>query len=152
MMAPIRLRVWSRAGPAGYIAGFGGTVSQAITRGVRVTVRPEFLADQSDPKGGLWMFAYHVQIENGGPEPVQLLARHWVITDATGRVEDVRGPGVIGEQPVLNPGQVYDYTSGCPLCTSMGTMHGTYQMLTQGGERFDATIAPFTLAEPYAVN
>lgn len=142
----------SPAVPAGYIAGSGGNVSQAITRGVRVTVRPEFLSHQSDPRGGLWMFAYHVQIENGGPEPVQLLARHWVITDATGRVEDVRGPGVIGEQPVLAPGQVYDYTSGCPLPTSMGTMHGTYQMVTQRGERFDATIAPFTLAEPYAVN
>lgn len=127
-------------------------MSQAITRGVCVTVRPEFLAESSDPKGGLWMFAYHVQIENGGSEPVQLVARHWVITDATGRVENVRGTGVVGQQPVLAPGQVYDYSSGCPLPTSMGTMHGTYHMVTQRGEHFDATIAPFTLAEPFAVN
>ncbi len=127
-------------------------MSEAITRGVRVTAKPEFLPQQSDPRAGLWMFAYHIQIENSGPDSVQLLSRHWLITDATGRVEEVRGPGVVGEQPVLQPGQVYHYTSGCPLPTAVGTMHGTYQMVTARGERFDVTIAPFTLAEPYALN
>jgi ApaG protein len=98
------------------------------------------------------MFAYHVKVRNDGTDTVQLVGRHWIITDATGRVEEVRGPGVVGEQPVLKPGQSFDYTSGCPLPTPMGTMHGSYQMVTQKGERFDAEIAPFTLAEPYTVN
>ncbi len=127
-------------------------MSEATTRGVRVTVRPEFLPHQSDPRAGLWVFAYHIRIENTGTDTVQLLARHWIITDATGREETVRGPGVIGEQPVLRSGQSFDYVSGCPLPTPTGTMHGTYQMVTERGERFDADIAPFTLAEPYAVN
>jgi len=127
-------------------------MSEAMTRGIRVEVRPNYLENQSDPRSGLWMFAYHVRILNDSTDTVQLLSRHWIITDATGRVEEVRGPGVVGEQPVLAPGQSFDYTSGCPLPTPMGTMHGTYQMVTQRGERFDAEIAPFTLAEPYTVN
>ncbi|MFZ5475847.1 MAG: Co2+/Mg2+ efflux protein ApaG [Myxococcota bacterium] len=127
-------------------------MSDTITRGVRVEVRPEYLDQQSDPRNGTWMFAYHVRISNLGTETVQLVSRHWIITDATGRVEEVRGPGVVGEQPVLRPGEHFDYTSGCPLPTPMGTMHGTYQMVTQKGDRFDAVIAPFTLAEPFAVN
>lgn len=127
-------------------------MSEAVTRGVRVQVEPAYLEHQSDPRNGLWMFAYHVKIRNEGTETVQLVSRHWIITDATGRVEEVRGPGVVGEQPVLDPGQEFGYTSGCPLPTAMGTMHGTYQMVTRRGERFDAVIAPFTLAEPYTVN
>ena len=127
-------------------------VSTAVTRGVRIDVNPEFLPSQSDPKQGLWMFGYQVRIANEGTDSVQLLSRHWIITDATGRVEEVRGPGVIGEQPVILPGRNFEYRSGCPLPTPMGTMHGTYQMVTQKGERFDAVIAPFTLAEPYTVN
>jgi ApaG protein len=127
-------------------------MSEALTRGIRVQVEPDYLAHQSDPRNGLWMFAYHVKIHNEGGETVQLVSRHWIITDATGRVEEVRGAGVIGEQPVLKPGQAFDYTSGCPLPTAMGTMHGTYQMVNQRGERFDVEIAPFTLAEPYTVN
>lgn len=127
-------------------------MSEAITRGIKVAVRPDYLEHQSDPRNGLWMFAYHVRITNEGTDTVQLLSRHWIITDATGRVEEVRGPGVVGEQPVLDPGQSFDYTSGCPLPTPMGTMHGSYQMITRKGERFDAEIAPFTLAEPYTVN
>lgn len=127
-------------------------MSRAVTRGVRIDVEPEYLEHQSDPRRGLWMFGYHVTIRNEGTEPVQLISRHWIITDATGRVEDVRGPGVIGEQPVIAPGRSFEYRSGCPLPTPMGTMHGTYQMVTQKGERFDATIAPFTLAEPYSLN
>jgi ApaG protein len=127
-------------------------MSDTTTRDVRVEVRPAYLADQSDPQNGLWMFAYHVRISNLGKENVQLLSRHWVITDATGNVKEVRGPGVVGVQPVVVPGGTYEYTSGCPLPTPVGTMHGSYQMRTQGGERFDAIIGPFTLAEPYAVN
>lgn len=98
------------------------------------------------------MFAYHIRIRNEGSEAVQLVSRHWYITDSTGRVEEVRGPGVVGEQPMLKPGDHFDYTSGCPLPTPMGTMHGTYQMVNDRGERFDANIAPFTLAEPLSVN
>lgn len=127
-------------------------MSDTTTRGVRVQVRPDYLDDQSEPRKNLWMFAYHVRIHNEGAETVQLVSRHWVITDATGRVEEVRGPGVVGEQPVLRPGEQFAYTSGCPLPTRMGTMHGTYQMVTHKGERFDAVISPFTLAEPYSVN
>lgn len=127
-------------------------MSETVTRGVRVTVKPEYLPHQSDPRGGLWMFAYHIRIRNEGPDPVQLMSRHWYITDSTGRVEEVRGPGVVGEQPLLRSGEHFDYTSGCPLPTPMGTMHGAYQMVGQGGERFDAAIAPFTLAEPLSLN
>ena len=83
---------------------------------------------------------------------MQLLTRHWIITDATGRVEEVRGPGVVGQQPVLEPGESFTYTSGCPLGTSFGTMEGTYQMVTRGGDAFDVRIAPFTLSEPYTVH
>jgi ApaG protein len=127
-------------------------MSEAITRGVKIEVEPLYLEQHSDPRGGVWMFAYNVTILNEGTETVQLVSRHWIITDATGRVEEVRGSGVIGEQPVIPPGRQFTYTSGCPLPTPMGTMHGTYQMVTQKGERFDAVIAPFTLAEPYTVN
>ena len=126
--------------------------SVAVTRGVRVEVVPEYLEEHSEPTHGHWMHAYHVEITNEGAETVRLLARHWVITNARGEEEHVRGPGVVGEQPVLRPGQSFRYTSGCPMDTSVGTMHGTYQMVAEGGERFDAEVAPFTLAEPYALN
>jgi ApaG protein len=98
------------------------------------------------------MFLYTVEISNESRETVQLLTRHWIITDGTGHIEEVRGPGVVGKQPVLGPGQSFRYTSGCPLPTPFGTMHGTYQMITQAGEQFDAEIAPFTLSEPYTVH
>lgn len=127
-------------------------MSDTTTRGVRVEVRPDYLPQQSDPRNGLWMFAYRVRISNEGSDTVQLVSRHWVVTDANGRVEEVRGPGVVGEQPILEPGERFEYTSGCPLPTPMGTMHGSYQMVTRKGERFDAEISPFTLAEPYSVN
>lgn len=127
-------------------------MSDTTTRGVRVKVRPDYLPQQSDPRNGLWMFAYHVRISNEGSDTVQLVSRHWIVTDANGRVEEVRGPGVVGEQPILKPGEQFEYTSGCPLPTPMGTMHGSYQMVTRKGERFDAAISPFTLAEPYSVN
>ncbi|MCB9746029.1 MAG: Co2+/Mg2+ efflux protein ApaG [Alphaproteobacteria bacterium] len=127
-------------------------MSEALTRGVRVRVISRYIPQQSDPADGLWVFAYRVTISNEGDEPVQLISRHWIITDATGKQQHVRGPGVVGEQPRLEPGDSHSYTSGCPLPTSMGTMHGTYQMVTDTGEGFDAEIAPFMLADPLTVN
>ncbi len=127
-------------------------MSDTLTRGIRVTVRPEYLPSHSQPRDGLWMFAYHIRVANEGDETVQLVSRHWHITDGNGKVEEVRGPGVVGEQPVLGPGERFEYTSGCPLGTPVGTMHGTYQMVTAAGDRFDAKIDPFLLAEPLSVN
>lgn len=126
--------------------------SEAVTRGVRVKVLAEYAPERSQPAQDQWFFLYTVTISNEGAETVQLLTRHWVITDGTGHVEEVRGPGVVGKQPILETGQSFEYTSGCPLSTPFGVMEGTYQMLTQGGERFDAKIAPFTLSEPYTVH
>jgi ApaG protein len=126
--------------------------SEAVTRGVRVRVRSEYAPERSQPSKGQWFFLYTITIANEGPRTVQLLTRHWIITDATGHVEEVRGPGVVGEQPILRPGEAFEYTSGCPLTTPYGTMEGTYQMVTDTGERFDAAIAPFTLSEPYTVH
>jgi len=127
-------------------------LSEAVTRGVRVTVSPRYAPEHSSPSGSRWVFLYTVRIANEGAEPVQLLSRHWIITDGTGRVEEVRGPGVVGEQPVIQPGQAYEYTSGCPLPTPFGSMAGTYQMVTGGGETFDAEIALFALREPGAIH
>ena len=126
--------------------------STATTRSVRVHVVPQYLPEQSEPASGLWVHAYTVTITNLGDAPVQLVNRHWVITNGKGQVEHVRGPGVVGNQPVLQPGQSYQYTSGCPLDTNFGTMHGSYEMSTPDGERFEVEVAPFTLAEPYAMN
>jgi ApaG protein len=122
--------------------------SEALTRGVRVQVRPQFDPTRSEPSAGQWFFLYTVTIENLGEETVQLLTRHWIITDGNGHVEEVRGPGVVGEQPILAPGEAFQYTSGCPLSTEVGKLEGTYQMITKSGEAFDAMIAPFTLATP----
>ena len=126
--------------------------SEAVTRGVRVRVQAEYAASQSRPLHNRWFFLYTVKISNEGEEPVQLLTRHWIITDGTGRVEEVRGPGVVGKQPKLEPGASFEYTSGCPLGTSFGVMEGTYQMTLDSGEHFDARIAPFALSEPYTVH
>ncbi len=126
--------------------------SEAVTRGVRVSVRTVFLADHSDPANDYWMYAYEVTLTNEGSEMVQLLRRHWIITNFHGVEEHVRGPGVVGETPRIAPGQSYVYTSGCPIETVVGTMHGSFQMVTASGEEFDAEVAPFTLAQPYAVN
>lgn len=126
--------------------------SEAVTDGIRVQVRSMFVPERSDPSQGEWFFAYRVRIENQGDQPAQLVSRHWIITDANGHVEEVRGPGVVGEQPLLQPGQSFEYTSACPLTTPFGTMEGSYQMVASSGRKFDATIAPFSLAEPAAVN
>ena len=123
---------------------------EARTREVVVRVRPEHLPDQSDPAEGRWVWAYHVEVENHGEETVQLVSRHWVITDARGRVEEVRGEGVVGEQPVLKPGEALRYTSGCPLPTPSGSMQGEYEMVTEEGERFEAAIPAFSLDLPDA--
>jgi ApaG protein len=126
--------------------------SDVCTHGIRVEVRSSYVRERSDPDQGQWFFAYSVRISNEGQAPVQLLSRHWVITDADGKVSEVKGPGVVGEQPLLDPGESFEYTSACPLETPYGTMHGTYQMETDGGERFDAAIAPFLLGEPKGVH
>lgn len=115
-------------------------------------VRSTYVPERSDPDTQRWFFAYTIRITNEGSETAQLIARHWIITDGDGDVEEVRGPGVVGEQPRLEPGQSFEYTSACPLGTNFGTMHGTYRMTTEAGEAFEAEIAPFPLAEPYAIN
>ena len=127
-------------------------MSEATTRGVQIEVESFYVKERSDPAREYYFFAYHVCIRNVGDERVQLISRHWVITDGNGRVEEVRGPGVVGEQPVLEPGRSFEYTSACPLPTQVGTMHGTYQMITETRDCFDAEIAPFTLAVPNALN
>jgi len=126
--------------------------SDACTRGVRVRVRSQYVPERSQPERSQWLFAYRISILNEGDETVKLLSRHWRITDATGQLEEVRGPGVVGEQPVLAPGEDFEYTSSCALPTPYGSMAGTYQMITADGERFDAEIAVFTLAEPRAIH
>ena len=126
-------------------------MSDQTTRGVRVRVQSVFVPERSAPERDYYFFAYRVHISNVGDQDVQLVSRHWIITDGDGEVEEVQGPGVIGEQPVLSPGQSFEYTSACPLHTPVGTMHGTYQMVTKD-EGFDAMIAPFTLAVPHVLN
>ena len=128
------------------------SISDATTYGVRVEVVGDYLPQKSDPGQGLWSFVYHVTITNVGLESVQLRSRHWVITNSHGVEGHVRGMGVVGTQPVLEPGQSFSYSSGCPLDTPVGTMHGTYQMVSADGREFDAEVAPFTLAKPYELN
>jgi ApaG protein len=128
------------------------TSSQAVTRHVRVEVQSRYAAEHSDPRQGTWVFHYTIRITNEGKQPVQLVSRHWIITDATGHVEEVKGTGVVGEHPVLGPGESFQYTSQCPLNTSSGVMQGTYQMITTDGDQFDVEIAPFALDEPYTVH
>jgi ApaG protein len=127
-------------------------VSDTTTNGIRVQVSSQFLPDRSSPKEGQYVFAYHITITNVGTDTAQLISRHWIITNADGETEDVQGPGVVGEQPVLKPGEHFDYTSFCPLKTNVGTMHGSYTMVTPDGEAFQAKVAPFTLAVPHALN
>jgi ApaG protein len=127
-------------------------MSDATTDGIRIQVRSLYLPERSSPAGGEYLFAYTVRISNVGEETAQLLSREWIITDADGREERVVGPGVVGQQPVLAPGQSFEYTSFCPLPTSVGSMHGTYQMVRPDGRSFDARIAPFSLAVPTALN
>src|SRR6185437_15840281 len=119
-----------------------------ITRSIKVTVRPFYLEQHSSPADGHYVWAYHVRIENEGSETVQLRNRHWRITDSTGRLQEVRGPGVVGEQPILAPGQSFEYTSSCPLATPSGFMVGDYEMETPDGEHFLARVPAFSLDLP----
>ena len=119
------------------------------TNAIRVTVKPIYLDDQSSPADGHFVWAYQVSIENTGRETVQLLTRHWRITDSLGRVQEVRGAGVVGEQPVLSPGDSFEYTSGTPLSTPSGIMVGSYNMEADSGERFDVAVPAFSLDSPH---
>ena len=122
---------------------------EKITREVSVSVRPFFLAEQSSPDRNHYVWAYRVNIHNRGNDTVQLLNRHWKITDKLGRLQEVKGPGVVGEQPVLRPGESFEYTSGCPLETPSGIMAGSYEMTTSGGEKFMVEIPAFSLDSPH---
>jgi ApaG protein len=126
--------------------------SEAVTNNVRVEVESQYAPERSQPFQSLWVFHYTVRITNEGDETVQLLSRHWIITDATGHIDEVRGAGVVGAQPVLAPGEAFQYTSRSSLKTSSGVMRGTYQMVTEDGDPFDIEIAPFALHEPYTVH
>lgn len=127
-------------------------MSVAITEGIRVIVESTYVAEQSSPRTHRYVFAYTVKIANEGTEPAELRTRHWVITDGEGKIEEVRGPGVVGQQPHLRPGDHFEYTSGCVLKTPRGEMHGSYQMHRPDGRQFDAVIAPFALALPHSLN
>lgn len=127
-------------------------MSDTTTRGIRVEVESAYVEERSEPREGYFFFAYRVRISNIGLHTAQLVSREWIITDGDGNVERVSGPGVVGEQPVLAPGEAFEYTSFCPLRTSVGAMHGSYEMRLTGGESFRAEIAPFTLAVPGVVN
>ena len=119
-----------------------------VTRDIRVSVESQLSPKHSNPTRGVWFFIYEIEIENVGTDTVQLLSRHWKITDAHGELEEVKGPGVVGEQPTLAPGQSFRYNSGCPLETPFGCMEGTYQMKSISGETFDVVIPPFALRDP----
>ncbi|TFG98084.1 MAG: Co2+/Mg2+ efflux protein ApaG [Myxococcales bacterium] len=126
--------------------------SEAVTQGIRVSVESRYAPEHSQPQRNQWFFLYTIQISNEGEEQVQLLSRHWIIRDGTGKIEEVRGPGVVGETPVLEPGASFQYTSGCPLATPFGSMEGTYEMVNGRGDRFNARIARFSLREPGAIH
>lgn len=127
-------------------------MSTSTTEGISVNVRVTYVPEQSSPRSHRYVFAYTVRIANEGDAAAQLRNRHWIITDGHGRVEEVRGPGVVGQQPLLNPGEHFEYTSGCVLTTPRGEMHGTYEMHRPDGSVFEATIAPFLLTLPYTLN
>ncbi|GJD60709.1 Co2+/Mg2+ efflux protein ApaG [Methylobacterium frigidaeris] len=122
---------------------------KAETRGISVSVQPRFVEEESSPDSGRYFFAYTVEITNNGDEQVQLRSRHWRIVDGRGEMQEVRGAGVVGKQPVLGPGESFSYTSGCPLTTPDGTMEGTYTMATSDGRSFEAAIPAFSLDSPH---
>lgn len=127
-------------------------MSEAVTDGVRVRVAARYVPERSSPIARQYLFAYEVTVRNEGEEAVRLLTRHWIITDANNKVEEVEGVGVVGETPIIHPGEAFTYTSFCPLRTEFGTMHGSYGMVRQSGKTFDARIATFALSIPNAVN
>lgn len=128
------------------------STSDTATRGIRIIATPRYVPEQSMPARAQYLFIYEISIRNAGDVPVKLLSRHWIITNGEGAVEEVRGAGVVGHQPRLLPGQRFDYTSACPLSTPVGTMHGSFRMVLDGGEEFDAIISPFRLAVPGTLN
>lgn len=148
----------SFSGSAGESSGSGARynrslcMSDTITRGIRIQVAAFYVEERSEPQADYFFFAYRVRISNVGTATAQLLSREWIITDSDGNVERVQGPGVVGEQPTLGPGEAFEYTSFCPLRTSVGSMHGSYTMRTGEGETFEARIDPFTLEVPGVVN
>jgi ApaG protein len=127
-------------------------ISEAVTNGIRVEVLSRHSPENSQPLLGQWVFEYTVRITNQGRETVQLVSRHWIITDALEHTHEVEGPGVVGEQPVLAPGESFKYSSWCPLKTPTGVMRGTYQMVRPGGSQFDIEIAPFALKAKFTVH
>jgi ApaG protein len=127
-------------------------MSNAVTQGIRVTVRTQYLQERSSPTSRQYAFAYTVKIKNEGTTTAQLKTRHWVITDSTGHIQEVKGDGVVGHQPVLRPGEDFEYTSWCMLATPQGTMKGSYQMFRETGEQFDADIPAFSLLVPHLMN
>jgi ApaG protein len=127
-------------------------MSTALTNGILVTVRSEYIPERSSLASRQFAFAYTVRIENQGEAAAQLRSRHWIISDANGNVQEVRGEGVVGEQPLLQPGQGFEYTSWCVIATAAGTMRGTYRMMRPDGESFDAAVAPFRLGLPPTLN
>ena len=130
----------------------GTGTSEAVTRGIRVRVEARYAPQRSQPAQEQWFFLYTVHIANESDVTVQLISRHWIITDGAGQVEEVKGLGVVGQQPVLERGESFEYTSGCPLSTPFGSMHGAYQLVTANGDRFETEIAPFTLEAPYTIH
>ena len=127
-------------------------MTTGVTHGIRVTVRPEYWAERSRPEAGQFAFMYTVEIANEGKEPAQLRSRHWIITDGNGKVEEVRGEGVVGKQPKLGPGEKFEYTSWAMLRTPFGTMSGSYLMVRPGGQAFEARIAEFALTQRHALH
>ncbi len=128
------------------------TTSEAETGGVRVQIRARFSPEHSTPTASYWFFLYTIRISNVGDTTIQLLNRHWTIVDGTGHTEEVHGPGVVGEQPILEPGQTFEYTSGCPLPTPFGSMTGTFEMQRADGTRFEAEAALFQLIQPGSIH
>ena len=123
-------------------------MSIAVTDGIRVEVESFYISERSDPDRDFWFFAYQVQIANESKVPVRLVSRHWVITDGNGGVKEVRGEGVVGSQPLLMPGESFAYQSACPLSTAVGSMHGSYEMVREDGESFDAKNSPIYARDP----
>jgi len=128
------------------------TTSTAITDGVRVDVAARYSAEHSDPRNSEWFFLYTITVTNEGDQTVRLVSRHWTIVDATGDAREVQGPGVVGQTPELEPGEAFEYTSGCPLNTPFGSMTGSYEMLRSDGTRFQAEVALFELRQPMAIH
>ena len=126
--------------------------SETVTRGIRISFETTYDPTRSSPQQSQWFFLYTIRVSNEGSQTVQLLSRHWMISDGTGRTEEVRGDGVVGEQPAIHPGDAFEYTSGCPLATPFGSMEGNYEMRRDDGSSFRARIAPFHLSEPSALH